>query len=50
MGAGRPGGPLDGGASTGVLGATVQGRALYGALGWKVLSPLNGYVYAPAAP
>ncbi|MFD8290271.1 GNAT family N-acetyltransferase [Streptomyces lavendulae] len=44
------GAAIDGGASTGVLGATVQGRALYEALGWKVLSPLNGYVYAPAAP
>ncbi|WP_285526635.1 GNAT family N-acetyltransferase [Streptomyces lavendulae] len=44
------GAAVDSGATTGVLGATVQGRALYEALGWKVLSPLNGYVYAPAAP
>ncbi|ATZ28691.1 putative N-acetyltransferase YjcF [Streptomyces lavendulae subsp. lavendulae] len=43
------GAAVDSGATTGVLGATVQGRALYEALGWKVLSPLNGYVYAPAA-
>ncbi|MFD8636325.1 GNAT family N-acetyltransferase [Streptomyces sp. NPDC059533] len=35
------------GASVGILGATVQGRALYETLGWKVLSPLNGFVYAP---
>ncbi|MFF2773979.1 GNAT family N-acetyltransferase [Streptomyces sp. NPDC058052] len=37
------------GAATGVLGATVQGRALYEALGWKVLSPLNGFVRKPDA-
>ncbi|MFJ3636731.1 GNAT family N-acetyltransferase [Streptomyces sp. NPDC090112] len=36
------------GVSTGALGATVPGRALYEALGWKVLSPLTGYVYRPA--
>ncbi|MER7762638.1 GNAT family N-acetyltransferase [Streptomyces sp. NPDC097619] len=34
-----------GGATTGVLGATVPGRALYETLGWKVLAPLNGYAY-----
>ncbi|MFE5795674.1 GNAT family N-acetyltransferase [Streptomyces sp. NPDC056503] len=38
------------GVSTGVLGATVEGRALYEALGWKVLSPLNGFVYRPRPP
>ncbi|MFI7176655.1 GNAT family N-acetyltransferase [Streptomyces spororaveus] len=38
------------GASAGILGATVQGRALYEALGWKVLAPLNGFVYEPVAP
>ncbi|MFJ8011511.1 GNAT family N-acetyltransferase [Streptomyces sp. NPDC096339] len=40
---------VDSGASAGVLGATVQGRALYEALGWKVLSPLSGFVYQPVA-
>ncbi|PWK69596.1 Acetyltransferase (GNAT) family protein [Streptomyces sp. CG 926] len=38
------------GASVGILGATVPGRALYEALGWKVLAPLNGFVYEPVAP
>ncbi|MFB9604130.1 GNAT family N-acetyltransferase [Streptomyces roseofulvus] len=37
------------GVSQGVLGATVQGRALYETLGWKVLAPLNGYVHRPRA-
>ncbi|MFI5979729.1 GNAT family N-acetyltransferase [Streptomyces sp. NPDC051555] len=41
---------VDGGVSTGILGATVQGRALYEALDWKVLAPLNGFVRAPDAP
>ncbi|MFE5966341.1 GNAT family N-acetyltransferase [Streptomyces sp. NPDC056463] len=41
---------IEHGVSTGILGATVQGRALYEALGWKVLSPLNGFVYRPVAP
>ncbi|WP_327089562.1 GNAT family N-acetyltransferase [Nonomuraea sp. NBC_01738] len=38
---------LETGVSTGILGATVQGRALYEALGWKVLSPLTGFTYQP---
>ena len=33
------------GATTGILGATVQGRALYEALGWQVVEPLSGFVY-----
>jgi GNAT superfamily N-acetyltransferase len=33
------------GASTSVLGATVEGRALYESLGWKVHAPLAGFVY-----
>lgn len=33
------------GASMSVLGATVEGRALYEALGWKVHAPLAGFVY-----
>lgn len=37
------------GVSQGVLGATVQGRALYETLGWKVLAPLNGFVHRPRA-
>ncbi|MFC8451591.1 GNAT family N-acetyltransferase [Kitasatospora sp. NPDC057223] len=40
---------VESGVSAGILGATVQGRALYEALGWKVLSPLSGYVYQPVA-
>lgn len=32
------------GATTGVLGATVQGRALYSALGWRYHGPLTGIV------
>ncbi|MFD8009348.1 GNAT family N-acetyltransferase [Streptomyces sp. NPDC058955] len=35
------------GVSRGVLGATVQGRALYETLGWQVLAPLNGFVHRP---
>lgn len=41
---------IDNGLSTGILGATVQGRALYEALDWKVLAPLTGYIYKPATP
>ncbi|WP_405009407.1 GNAT family N-acetyltransferase [Kitasatospora sp. NBC_01539] len=37
------------GAATGILGATVQGRALYETLGWKVHAPLTGFVHRPAA-
>jgi GNAT superfamily N-acetyltransferase len=33
------------GASTTILGATVDGRALYEALGWKVHAPLAGFIY-----
>ena len=33
------------GASASVLGATIEGRALYEALGWKVHAPLAGFVY-----
>jgi ribosomal protein S18 acetylase RimI-like enzyme len=33
------------GASTGVLGASSEGRALYEALGWQVHAPLAGFVY-----
>ncbi|WP_312846101.1 GNAT family N-acetyltransferase [Streptomyces sp. WAC05374] len=32
------------GATTGVLGATVQGRALYRSLGWRQQGPLTGIV------
>ncbi|MFG2824899.1 GNAT family N-acetyltransferase [Kitasatospora sp. NPDC048365] len=37
------------GVTTGILGATVEGRALYATLGWKVLAPLTGFVYRPVA-
>ncbi len=33
------------GAATGVLGATVEGRALYETLGWRVHAPLTGFIY-----
>ncbi|WP_194895716.1 GNAT family N-acetyltransferase [Catenulispora pinisilvae] len=33
------------GASTSVLGATVEGRALYESLGWKVHAPLAGFIF-----
>jgi GNAT superfamily N-acetyltransferase len=33
------------GAGTTVLGATVEGRALYEALGWKVHAPLAGFIF-----
>ncbi|NUT38233.1 MAG: GNAT family N-acetyltransferase [Hamadaea sp.] len=39
---------VDSGVSTGILGATVQGRALYEALGWQSLAPLTGYTYRPS--
>ena len=35
---------LSQGATVGVLGASVQGRALYESLGWTVRAPLAGYV------
>lgn len=39
------------GASTGVLGASAEGRALYTALGWRTDAPLTGIVHRPdAAP
>ncbi|MFJ2592579.1 GNAT family N-acetyltransferase [Streptomyces erythrochromogenes] len=41
---------VESGAATGTLGATVQGRALYETLGWKVLAPLTGFIRKPAAP
>ncbi|MFD7787934.1 GNAT family N-acetyltransferase [Streptomyces nojiriensis] len=37
------------GAATGILGATVQGRALYETLDWKVLAPLTGFIHKPVA-
>ncbi|MFH8258844.1 GNAT family N-acetyltransferase [Streptomyces roseolus] len=40
---------LAAGVTGGVLGATVQGRALYEKLGWKALAPLNGFVHRPDA-
>ena len=36
---------IDLGAATGILGATVQGRALYETLDWKVAGPLSSFVY-----
>lgn len=33
------------GAGTGILGATVEGRALYETLGWKVHAPLTGFIH-----
>lgn len=36
---------IDLGAVTGILGATVQGRALYETLDWKVAGPLSSFVY-----
>ncbi|MEV6762558.1 GNAT family N-acetyltransferase [Streptomyces sp. NPDC051105] len=41
---------IENGAATGILGATVQGRALYETLDWKVLAPLTGFIYQPVAP
>ncbi|WP_421106148.1 GNAT family N-acetyltransferase [Streptomyces sp. NEAU-S77] len=39
------------GASTAVLGASTDGRALYTSLGWRTASPLTGIVHRPdAAP
>ncbi|MEU8350145.1 GNAT family N-acetyltransferase [Streptomyces sp. NPDC048845] len=41
---------VEAGATTGVLGATVDGRALYESLGWRVHAPLTGLVFGrPAA-
>jgi len=36
---------LEAGSSIGILGATVEGRALYEHLGWKVHTPLTGFIY-----
>jgi GNAT superfamily N-acetyltransferase len=36
---------LEAGSSTGILGATLEGRALYESLGWKVYAPLSGPIY-----
>jgi hypothetical protein len=41
---------MDLGATTGILGATVPGRALYEALGWQAAGPLSGFVYQRASP
>ncbi|MFC9819399.1 GNAT family N-acetyltransferase [Streptomyces erythrochromogenes] len=41
---------VESGAAAGTLGATVQGRALYETLGWKVLAPLTGFTRKPVAP
>ncbi|WP_351222973.1 GNAT family N-acetyltransferase [Streptomyces sp. NPDC002133] len=38
------------GATTGVLGGTPDGRALYEALGWRVIAPLVSVYYDPKAP
>jgi predicted GNAT family acetyltransferase len=36
---------LEAGSSTGILGATVEGRALYEYLGWKAYTPLTGFIF-----
>ncbi|MGW7331387.1 GNAT family N-acetyltransferase [Streptomyces sp. NPDC054840] len=41
---------VENGTATGILGATVQGRALYETLGWKVLAPLTGFIHKPVGP
>ncbi|WP_405833620.1 GNAT family N-acetyltransferase [Streptomyces sp. NBC_00105] len=41
---------VENGAATGILGATVPGRALYETLDWKVLAPLTGFIYKPVTP
>ncbi|MFD4240912.1 GNAT family N-acetyltransferase [Streptomyces sp. NPDC058525] len=40
---------IENGVATGILAATVQGRALYETLDWKVLAPLTGFIYRPVA-
>lgn len=41
---------VEAGASTGILGGTPDGRALYETLGWKAYAPLAGFVHRmPAA-
>ncbi|MET7698574.1 GNAT family N-acetyltransferase [Streptomyces sp. NPDC005485] len=41
---------IENGVATGILGATVQGRALYETLDWKVLAPVTGFIHKPVAP
>ncbi|MGW6536513.1 GNAT family N-acetyltransferase [Streptomyces sp. NPDC055051] len=41
------GAAVERGAASGLLAATAPGRALYETLGWRVLAPLNGFVYRP---
>jgi GNAT superfamily N-acetyltransferase len=41
---------IDLGAATGILSATVQGRALYETLSWRVIGPLSSFVYKRPAP
>ncbi|WP_424215937.1 GNAT family N-acetyltransferase (plasmid) [Streptomyces sp. BI20] len=41
------GAAVDAGVTEGVLGATVQGRALYETLGWRGLAPLSGFTRRP---
>jgi GNAT superfamily N-acetyltransferase len=36
---------IEAGSSTGILGATVEGRALYEHVGWKVHAPLASFVF-----
>ena len=36
---------IEAGSSTGILGATVEGRALYENLGWKVHAPLASFIF-----
>ena len=38
---------VENGVTTGILGASTQGRALYETLGWKVLAPLTGFIHRP---
>ncbi|MDH6108814.1 GNAT superfamily N-acetyltransferase [Kitasatospora sp. MAP12-15] len=38
------------GATLGVLGASIEGRALYESLGWAVRAPLAGFVYRSTEP
>jgi GNAT superfamily N-acetyltransferase len=40
---------VENGVTTGILGASTQGRALYETLGWKVLAPLTGFIHRPIA-
>ena len=40
---------VENGVTTGILGASTQGRALYETLGWKVLAPLTGFIHRPVS-